>query len=141
MALFGGQWSLLRIATLIPRLALVAAVVPLLAQDMVQDYAGRFRTSIGIGQANAAGPATVALGKRLFFDPRLSADGSLSCAGCHVPAHAFTDSRAIGVGVYGRMGTRRVPSLIGRGFGRPAILGRACRNARGTSPAADPGPA
>src|SRR5258707_14561940 len=35
----------------------------------------------------------IALGKKLFFDGRLSADGSVSCATCHDPARAFTDGR------------------------------------------------
>ncbi len=39
-------------------------------------------------------PAAVALGRRLFFDTRLSADGARSCASCHDPAMAFADGRA-----------------------------------------------
>lgn len=58
------------------------------------------------------------LGKRLFFDKRLSLDGSLACAGCHDPARAFADSRAVAVGVFGREGSRRVPKLLNRGYGR-----------------------
>ncbi len=57
------------------------------------------------------------LGKRLFFDKRLSADGSVSCAVCHEPERAFTDSRRVAVGAFGRVGTRRVPKLVNRGFG------------------------
>jgi cytochrome c peroxidase len=37
------------------------------------------------------GPAIVALGARLFTDPRLSGPGTRACAGCHLPTHAFTD--------------------------------------------------
>ena len=68
----------------------------------------------------AANPLTadkVALGKRLFFDKNLSADRSISCAGCHEPERAFTDSRPVAVGVFGSRGTRRVPKLVNRGFG------------------------
>lgn len=57
------------------------------------------------------------LGRRLFFDKRLSADGSVSCAVCHEPERAFTDSRRVAVGAFGRIGTRRVPKLVNRGFG------------------------
>lgn len=39
-------------------------------------------------------PDAVALGRSLFFDPRLSGDGTLSCATCHRPERAFTDARA-----------------------------------------------
>src|SRR5713226_8112707 len=38
-------------------------------------------------------PQKIALGKKLFFEPLLSADGSVSCATCHNPALAFTDGR------------------------------------------------
>lgn len=60
----------------------------------------------------------VALGKRLFSDPILSADRSVSCATCHDPERAFTDDRPKAVGVYGRTGPRRVPKLVNRGYGR-----------------------
>jgi len=59
----------------------------------------------------------VALGKRLFFDSVLSRDRSLACASCHDPSRAFTDGRAVAVGVFGRQGTRSAPALINRGYG------------------------
>src|SRR5262245_35463089 len=37
--------------------------------------------------------AKVALGQKLFFDKRLSKDGSIACASCHDPAHGFADPR------------------------------------------------
>lgn len=67
---------------------------------------------------NAMTPERVALGRRLFFDPRLSADGSLSCASCHEPARGFTDGRARSVGVFGRVGVRSAPTLVNRAYGR-----------------------
>jgi cytochrome c peroxidase len=39
-------------------------------------------------------PAAVALGHRLFFEPRLSGNGRIACATCHVPAQGWTDGRA-----------------------------------------------
>jgi cytochrome c peroxidase len=57
-------------------------------------------------------------GRQLFFDPRLSRDGTLSCASCHVPEHGFADERPIAVGVDGRRGRRNAPALINRGYGR-----------------------
>lgn len=60
----------------------------------------------------------IELGRRLFFDTRLSRDGSLSCASCHEPARAFADARPIAVGVGGRHGRRHAPALINRGYGR-----------------------
>ncbi len=66
---------------------------------------------------NPATAARVTLGERLFFDPVLSADGDTSCATCHVPDLAFTDGRAVAVGVYGRVGQRNVPTILNRGYG------------------------
>ncbi len=56
------------------------------------------------------------LGKRLFFDPVLSIDSSLSCGTCHKPALAFSDSVAFSPGVHGRPGTRNAPSLANVAF-------------------------
>src|SRR4051794_33262184 len=60
----------------------------------------------------------IELGRRLFQDRRLSRDGSVSCASCHDPERAFSDGRAIAVGVFGRTGRRHAPALINRAYGR-----------------------
>ena len=52
-----------------------------------------------------------ALGKRLFYDPILSVDSTLSCASCHLQEFAFADNRPTTPGVEDRPGTRNVPSL------------------------------
>ena len=59
----------------------------------------------------------VSLGRRLFFDRRLSRDRKLACSSCHDPKRAFTDGRAIAVGIAGRTGTRSAPTLVNRGYG------------------------
>lgn len=53
----------------------------------------------------------IALGRRLFYDPLLSADSSISCASCHIQELAFTDGRPMAIGVQGRVGLRNAPSL------------------------------
>jgi cytochrome c peroxidase len=58
----------------------------------------------------------VGLGKKLFFDKRLSRDGTVSCATCHVPEKAFTDGKPVAVGVGGQSGTRNTPSLLNAVF-------------------------
>jgi cytochrome c peroxidase len=63
-------------------------------------------------------PEQVALGRKLFFDTRLSADGSVSCASCHVPEKAFADGLAVSKGVAGQHGTRNAPSLVNAAFNR-----------------------
>ena len=59
----------------------------------------------------------ITLGRKLFFDKRLSRDGSMSCASCHDPKLGFGDSRKVAVGVGGRIGTRRAPRIINRVYG------------------------
>lgn len=49
--------------------------------------------------AVADDPAAAALGERIFFDVRFSANGAVSCASCHMPERHFTDGRPFGVGV------------------------------------------
>jgi cytochrome c peroxidase len=49
-----------------------------------------------------ADTAVVTLGRALFQDPRLSGDGTRSCASCHVPERAFTDGLAVALGLPGR---------------------------------------
>ncbi len=53
----------------------------------------------------------------LFFDSLLSEDRSLACATCHNPGRAFTDGQPVSVGVFGRKGTRNVPTLVNRTYG------------------------
>lgn len=52
------------------------------------------------------------LGKKLFFDTRLSKNNKISCASCHRPEFAFADTSAVSVGVYGRKGKRNSPSVM-----------------------------
>ncbi|HTZ99318.1 MAG TPA: cytochrome c peroxidase [Candidatus Aquilonibacter sp.] len=61
---------------------------------------------------NPQTPAKIALGEKLFFDGRLSADGSVACATCHDPARAFTDGRAVSIGIKGRVGQRNSPTIL-----------------------------
>ncbi len=56
------------------------------------------------------------LGKKLFYDPVLSLDSSLSCASCHKQALAFADDVAFSDGVMGRAGTRNSPTLANIGY-------------------------
>ena len=64
--------------------------------------------------------AAVELGRRLFFDPRLSATGTMSCASCHDPALAFTDGRTVAIGITGDRHRRNVPSIVNAAY-RPIL--------------------
>jgi cytochrome c peroxidase len=67
---------------------------------------------------NPLSDESIALGRRLFFDKRLSLDSSIACATCHDPEHGFTDTRPRAVGVGGQTGPRRSPALINRAYGK-----------------------
>jgi cytochrome c peroxidase len=60
---------------------------------------------------NPMSPAKVLLGRHLFHDKRLSADGTIACASCHEQARAFTDGHAVSRGVGGQAGSRSAMSL------------------------------
>ena len=59
----------------------------------------------------------IALGRRLFFDTRLSRDGTRACASCHNPGLAFADSLSRSSGVAGRVAARHTPAIINRAWG------------------------
>lgn len=54
----------------------------------------------------------VDLGKKLFFDPILSLDQSISCASCHQPQFAYADNKAFSTGVNDSLGARNTPSVM-----------------------------
>ena len=61
---------------------------------------------------NPMSAAKVALGRRLFFDPRLSVTGHYSCASCHDPALSFSDGKARATGALGDMLPRGAMALV-----------------------------
>jgi cytochrome c peroxidase len=71
-----------------------------------------------VPEGNPLTAEKIELGRRLFFDRRLSRDETISCASCHDPERAFSDGRPLAVGVAGRIGKRNSPALINRGYGR-----------------------
>jgi cytochrome c peroxidase len=58
----------------------------------------------------------VVLGRKLFFDVRLSGTGSTACASCHRPRYGFADPRAVSISDNGRRGRRNAPSLLDVGL-------------------------
>ena len=71
-----------------------------------------YQTRDVIPKDNPQTPDKIALGKKLFFDGRLSADGTVACATCHDPALAFTDGRPASIGIHGRVGQRNAPTVL-----------------------------
>jgi cytochrome c peroxidase len=70
-----------------------------------------------IPKDNPLTEAKVRLGRKLFFDPVLSADGTVSCASCHQPDHGFASPQAQAVGIGGKRTPRNAPSLFNRAYG------------------------
>lgn len=65
-----------------------------------------------IPKDNPQTPEKIALGEKLFFDGRLSANGTVACASCHDPRLAFTDGRQLAVGIHNRVGQRNSPTVL-----------------------------
>jgi cytochrome c peroxidase len=90
-----------------------ACVPLLLAGEGRDDRLGLPAVSVALEKHSAA---KAALGRALFFDKRLSGDGSISCAGCHQPERAFSDGKVLAQGIGGRTGTRNTPTLLNAVF-------------------------
>lgn len=64
--------------------------------------------------ANPLTRAKIELGRQLYFDPRLSADSTVSCASCHSPAEGYSAHTKTGVGIRGQLGGRNSPVSFNR---------------------------
>lgn len=65
---------------------------------------------------NAYSSEKAELGRFLYFDPRVSSSGSISCATCHEPKKAFTDGSPVSTGIAGQKGGRSAPTVINRAY-------------------------
>jgi cytochrome c peroxidase len=103
--------SSIAILTIVPAIAADNATLLRQAQQIFQPLKG---------QSNAlAAPTTreqVSLGRLLFFDPRITVDGNVSCATCHQPALFGTDGRPTSIGVKQRPHPRNAPTVLSAGF-------------------------
>ncbi len=59
---------------------------------------------------------TISLGRRLYYDPALSVDNTVSCASCHSPEHGFSDGKSVSNGVGGKTGTRNSPTVFNSAY-------------------------
>lgn len=66
---------------------------------------------------NPLTPAKIALGRAVFMDKRLSADGTISCATCHDPQRAFADGLPVARGQRDASGARNTPTLLNAAYG------------------------
>ncbi|MFM8709130.1 MAG: cytochrome-c peroxidase, partial [Planctomycetia bacterium] len=84
--------------------------------------------------------AKIELGRQLYFDPRLSADATVSCASCHNPAEGYSAHTQTGVGIRGQLGGRNSPVSFNRILSGPQFWdGRAdSLEAQAVGPIANP---
>ena len=86
------------------RIAWLIAVVILVSPASAADF--------GPVQPMKVDAKKAALGKRLFFDPRLSGDAAISCSTCHKPEKGFADGLPLAKAYPGTDGFRNTPTLI-----------------------------
>lgn len=93
--------------------------------EAATDAATEFRPEFPLGidgdlfdvpEDNALTKEKVKLGELLYFDGRLSVDGTVSCATCHHPSKGFTDNLVFSKGVGGKAGNRNAPTVINTAF-------------------------
>ncbi|MGC3968517.1 MAG: cytochrome c peroxidase [Pirellulales bacterium] len=88
------------------------------AQDKADDLA---KVPLGLDPLpipadNPQTAAKIELGKQLYFDPRLSYDGTISCATCHDPAKGWSNGEPFGVGIKGQKGGRSAPTVLNAAY-------------------------
>lgn len=67
---------------------------------------------------NPPSEAKIALGKQLYFDPRMSLDNTISCASCHDPKKGWSNGEAVATGVNSLKGGRSAPTIINSAYGK-----------------------
>lgn len=68
---------------------------------------------------NPMSPEKIELGKMLFFDKRLSRDGTVACATCHDPNMAWADHETTSKGLGGLFGQRNAPTVVNAAYAKP----------------------
>ena len=71
-----------------------------------------------VPSGNPQTPEKIELGKKLFFDRRLSGDGTMSCASCHIPDQAFTDGQELSLSYPTTRNWRNAPTLLNVAFSK-----------------------
>ena len=72
--------------------------------------------AVPVPEQNAQTPEKIELGKKLFFDRRLSGDGTMSCVTCHDPEKAFTDGLELSLSYPTTRNWRNSPTLVNVAF-------------------------
>ncbi|HQZ16441.1 MAG TPA: cytochrome c peroxidase [Vicinamibacteria bacterium] len=107
------------------RRLLVLAVAGLAAVSIARAASGPIQLPKGlpadlweilIPPENPVTPEKIELGRRLYYDKSLSADGTVSCATCHDPEKGFADGKKVGEGIGGKKGARNSPTVLNSMF-------------------------
>ncbi|MGM0614295.1 MAG: cytochrome-c peroxidase [Pseudomonadota bacterium] len=105
----------------LPAMIAAAAMIPssmVMAEDL-QDYKDRFEALPHlppIPADNSMTAAKIELGNMLFFEPRISSSGVISCATCHNPALGWADRIPRATGHDGQVGERNTPTVLNSAF-------------------------
>lgn len=82
-------------------------------------YANGLLPAVPVPADNPQTDAKIRLGMQLYFDGRLSSDGSISCASCHRPDKAWADTEPVSEGVAHQKGSRNSPTIIDAAYNIP----------------------
>lgn len=88
-----------------------AALAPVLADEGYDWPLPDWMPRPPVPDDNPMSAEKVELGRHLFYDARLSGDGTVACASCHDQARAFTDGRETSVGIHDTFGNLNAPGL------------------------------
>lgn len=110
-------------------LCFVGLLITLVActKDQVPEPAYNLELPVGfpspdIPVDNQLTNARIELGKRLFFDPILSRDSTISCGSCHLPKQLFTDGNKVSIGIENRKGIRNAPTLANVAYQKSLLM-------------------
>lgn len=93
-----------------------SAVLPIGTPVQIQAPLGL--PPVPIPRDNPPTAETISLGRRLYYDPILSVDKTVSCATCHSPEYGFADPKPVSEGVGKKTGTRNSPTVINSAYSK-----------------------
>ena len=111
----GGEHDRVGLAGAVAQREFRPEVLPLPADPAHYDPIERFDL-MPIPADNPLTPEKAALGRQLYYDPRLSGDGVRSCYSCHVCEHGLTDGRPVALGAFDKPLTRSSPTMWNVGY-------------------------
>ncbi len=78
----------------------------------------KLQNKVNIPVSNPLTKGKYELGRQLYFDPRVSLDGTVSCATCHNPDKGWTDQMPVSIGIAGQTGSRSAPTVLNTVYGK-----------------------